>query len=210
MDKKAMLRGFGIGVLFAAIILGISFSIRTSDAYVIKKAKEMGMVYKENNTDKIQFATSTPASGSAVSDTDSNSEKNNTQRKKSTSTSTPSQTATSVQSPEASKAPSKSDSDQKDTSKKLLKEKDKLEKDLKDEKSKLEKELAQKKQLTIKPGEWSEAVSQKLQDLGVVKSAKDFDKYLNDNGYGKSISAGTYSISMDDTYKDLAEKITGK
>ena len=46
MNKKSFLRGFGIGVLFAAVILGISFTVRTSDSYVVSKAKELGMVYK--------------------------------------------------------------------------------------------------------------------------------------------------------------------
>ena len=57
-------------------------------------------------------------------------------------------------------------------------------------------------------GDWSSDVSRKLQTLGIVKDAKDFDKYLNDNGFSSSISAGTYKVSVGDTYNELARKIT--
>ena len=49
MDKKPFLRGFGTGVLFAAAILGISFTIRTSEPATIARAKKLGMVFENNN-----------------------------------------------------------------------------------------------------------------------------------------------------------------
>ena len=45
MDKRSFIRGFGMGVLFAAVILGISCLMRTSDSAVIKRAKQLGMTY---------------------------------------------------------------------------------------------------------------------------------------------------------------------
>ena len=39
MNKKSFLRGFGAGVLFVTVILGISCLIRTSDSAVITRAK---------------------------------------------------------------------------------------------------------------------------------------------------------------------------
>ena len=68
----------------------------------------------------------------------------------------------------------------------------------------------QQKKLTINVGDWSSDVSEELERLGIVSSAKEFDKYLNDNGYSSSISAGTYDVSVKDTYAELARKITGK
>ena len=43
MDKKSFIRGFGTGVLFVAVILGISCLIRTSDSAVISRARKLGM-----------------------------------------------------------------------------------------------------------------------------------------------------------------------
>ena len=82
----------------------------------------------------------------------------------------------------------------------MKKEKEKLEKDVK----------AEEQKLIINAGEWSTTVSKKLQEMGIVKDAADFDKWLDKNGYSSSISAGTYKVSGNDTYRDLAEKITGK
>ena len=45
MDKKSFLRGFGTGVLFVAVILGISCLIRTSDSAVISRARKLGMTF---------------------------------------------------------------------------------------------------------------------------------------------------------------------
>ncbi len=43
------MRGFGTGVLFAAVILGISCLMRTSDTAVIRKARQLGMTYADSD-----------------------------------------------------------------------------------------------------------------------------------------------------------------
>ena len=58
MDKRSFIRGFGTGVLFATVILGISCLMRTSDAAVIKKAKQLGMTYEAG--EETLFQTSSP------------------------------------------------------------------------------------------------------------------------------------------------------
>ena len=65
MDKKSFMRGFGAGVLFAAVILGTSCLLRTSDAAVIRKAKQLGMTYAVK--EEPLFRTSAPVSGGAAS-----------------------------------------------------------------------------------------------------------------------------------------------
>ena len=82
---------------------------------------------------------------------------------------------------------------------------------MKKEKEKMEKEIrAEQKKLTISAGEWSTTVSKKLQSMGIVKNAADFDKYLDKNGFSSYISAGTYTVSKKDSYRELARKITGR
>ena len=51
--KKTFWRGFGSGVLFAAVILGISCLIRTSDAQVVARAKKLGMVYETSDSNAL-------------------------------------------------------------------------------------------------------------------------------------------------------------
>lgn len=52
--KKTFWRGFGAGVLFAAVILGISCLLRTSDAQVVARAKKLGMVYETSDSNALR------------------------------------------------------------------------------------------------------------------------------------------------------------
>lgn len=207
MDKKSFLRGFGMGVLFAAVILGISFSMRTSKGQVISQARKYGMVFKDK--DEKLFSTSTPDNNtdgdtSPVPSTSANAPSNdkNATNGNAAPTLKPQQTKTVVTPKPTKKADSKNNSQKKsaeDRKKELEKEKKKM-------KEEIEKE---KKKLTINAGEWSDSVSKKLLSMGIIKSAKDFDSYLNRYGYSSRIVAGTYDVSVEDSYDELARKITG-
>lgn len=202
MDKKSFLRGFGVGVLFSAIILGVSFTIRTSDSYVKSQAKKLGMVYATPDSDRVlsskEEVTATPEGSpknkSSATPKASNAPKS-TETPRETAASTKAATSQPTSSPKASKS---SETSQKEID--MKKEKEKMEKSIREE----------EKKLTINAGEWSSDVSKKLEELGVIKSATDFDKYLEENGYSAGISAGTYKVSKGDTYSELAKKITGK
>lgn len=184
MDKKSFLRGFGAGVLFCAIILGTSAMIRTSDSYVRSRALKLGMVEKTQEEGSL-FATATPkAKSSALPAQTDTKEDSKTDSKTSAA-------------PEASA--STSGKTNKKQEKKMSAEKKRLEKDLKKE----------EKKLKISDGEWSSDVSKELEKLGIIEDSKKFDKYLNQNGYSNSINSGTYNVSVDDTYEELAKKITG-
>lgn len=198
MDKKSFIRGFGVGVLFTAIILGISCLIRTSDAFVTSRAKELGMVYVDDSQSEIHLSSAEPTA--SVAPTASKDEK-----PKETALAKSTQKPQATQS--ATEAPKKSDDAENNSSKKSSNS----EKTMAEEKEELEKEIREEeKKLTIDVGDWSSDVSKKLEDLGVIDSASDFDSYLDKNGYSLSINAGTYKVSVDDTYDELARKITGK
>ena len=61
--------------------------------------------------------------------------------------------------------------------------------------------------LTIKSGETSWSISEALYEAGVVESVADFDAYLCQNGYDKTIRTGTFEISTSATYEEIAKKI---
>ncbi len=205
MDRKSFFRGFGIGVLFAVTILGISFLMRTSDSYVKSRAKELGMVYASQNSDKV-LASGGDASPSPESSPEASPANKSTPAPKATDGQKSTQTPGKVQdskakaSPDAGRATKKPAASSKSSKKDI---------DMKKEKERMEKSLrAEGKKLTINAGEMSSDVSRKLERLGVVKSALDFDKYLEQHGYSSGISAGTYNVSKGDTYSQLAKKIT--
>lgn len=171
-----------MGVLFAAIILGISCLIRTSDSAVIKRAKELGMDYaieEESLFEKKDIATK----GAVSSEKENNKELN-----KETQTPVPTPTK-------------KNDETKKDEAN--------PEKEFQKEKNKIEKELdAISKELIIREGEWSRDVSENLEKLGIISDADEFDTYLEEHGYSDEIRAGTFEIPIDADYEEIAEKIT--
>lgn len=68
-------------------------------------------------------------------------------------------------------------------------------------------EVAESITFVIKSGETSWSISKALYEAGVVENAADFDTYLCQNGYDKTIRTGTYEISKNASYEDIAKKI---
>lgn len=218
MDKRSFIRGFGVGVLFTALILGISFVVRTSDAYVKSQALKLGMVYQDEPGEDLVFASPGPGDSGKQKESDNNEDNSGGDKKakvtqkpkkpaapketaKPKSTAAPKATQKAGKSPEASGSP-------------LVTKKPAVafEPTAKPGNARPKGTPAPKgkQTLTIVAGEWSSDVSAKLERMGIVKSAKQFDKYLNDNGYSEKINAGTYSVSADDTFEQLARRITKK
>ncbi len=190
--KKTFWRGFGSGVLFAAVILGISCLIRTSDAQVVARAKKLGMVYETSDSNALAL-------------------KSKDQEQKATKE--PEQSIEPAASEDPSKVPtpeplgdSGNDTQTKKASTKKSIDNDKT---MQNEKKKMEKEVkSSAKKLKIVSGDMSQTVSKKLERLGIIDDAESFDNYMNRNGYSQNITVGSFSISPDDTYRDIAKKIT--
>lgn len=203
MDKKSFMRGFGTGVLFAAVILGTSCLMRTSDTAVIRKARQLGMTYADS--DEKLFETATPKAKTSAAPKEETAgaspEAASTEPKAVQATAKPETTAeTEQKTAKATSKPDKSVSKTEATDEEFKKEKDKIKKDF--DKS--------TKEFTIHAGEWSYRVSQKLENLGLVSDAKKFDQYLEDNGYSSKIKIGHYTISKDADFKEIAKEITSK
>lgn len=62
--------------------------------------------------------------------------------------------------------------------------------------------------ITVVKGDSSVSVSRDLEEAGLVESAKDFDRYLCNNGYDKRISVGTYEIPIGTLEEKIAKIIT--
>lgn len=69
-------------------------------------------------------------------------------------------------------------------------------------------EPAESVTLEIYPGDSSHAVSVRLEEAGLVADAWEFDDYLIDNGYSRTIRAGTYSIPVDASWEEIVDIIT--
>ncbi len=62
--------------------------------------------------------------------------------------------------------------------------------------------------LTIYSGEHSATVARRMEDLGLIDDYLDFDDYLCDNGYSRSVNSGIYKIKPGLSYEELAKIIT--
>ena len=62
--------------------------------------------------------------------------------------------------------------------------------------------------LVVERGNSSDVVARRLESLGVITDAVDFDKYLVANGYASRISVGTFQIPYGSDYDYIARAIT--
>ena len=63
-------------------------------------------------------------------------------------------------------------------------------------------------EIVVSAGDDSGTVSRKLYNAGIVDSASEFDAYLMQHGYDKRINKGTKVIYEDDSWQEIAEKLT--
>lgn len=62
--------------------------------------------------------------------------------------------------------------------------------------------------ITIVGGDSSWTVAKRMEEAGLIDSAKDFDAHLCRYGYDKKISVGTYNIPKNATHEEMAKIIT--
>ena len=62
-------------------------------------------------------------------------------------------------------------------------------------------------QLDVISGDSSYSVSRKLEEAGIILSAKELDAYLCENGYDKKIRVGTHQINRLATFEEIANEI---
>ena len=61
--------------------------------------------------------------------------------------------------------------------------------------------------ILIVRGDSSYTVSRRLEEAGLIENARDYDTYLVDNGYSKTIRTGTYKIPVNATWEEIAKII---
>lgn len=68
----------------------------------------------------------------------------------------------------------------------------------------------EKVRIEISGGQYSDVVCKKLQEAGLVDSAKDFNDYLVQKKYDNGILPGVYEIPKGATYEEIAVLLTTK
>ena len=181
MRLKYYLRGLGIGMVAAAVLMGAASGRgqTLSDAQIRERAAELGMVE------------STPAVLSDLETPQSETLPEAGQESQETMEEPP---GTQAQQPEETEA----------------RQPEEIETQQPEETEALQPEAAPEVSVTIQPGDSSVTVSRMLAEAGLVEDAEAFDRYLCDNGYSKSLRIGTYQIEPGTGEEEIAEIITGK
>lgn len=201
MKFKYFLRGLGTGIIFTSIICLVAFQNAEmgsiSDKEVIERAKELGLVEKEESV-KDSFTSESTKSDKEVSETQT--------------------TEHVTEEGQSSTADiSKTETEQNETTEKNTTQKQNVQNTTEEkttEKTTTEQatteSITEKKTvtITIKGGSTSYPVCQKLQELGVIQDATDFDNYLIKNGYANRIRVGTHTLTIGMTYEEIAVAIS--
>ncbi len=193
MKFKYYLRGCGLGILVASIVLMVSFHSQNKtmdDTAVMERASELGMIMPETEIVSTEADSQLPESGTQSTDTDFSSNKN--------------------QKPNTKDSQNKTDdSSQKDEKDTRITSDDKTgsgnNKDTESKKKEDKKEESEEITVEIKKGEVCRQLAEELEQIGLVEDAETFRKYMQQLGYDDRIKVGTYTLKRGMTEKEIAD-----
>lgn len=191
MKRKYYLRGIGVGILFATIVLFTAYSIsggkELSDEEIMKRAEELGMVKSESVLDHLTKP--------AEQDTDTASEQDSANSSEASETvGTTGDEDTDVSETENSDTEASTSNEQSDTEASTAESS----------------ESGDTVTITVENGMSALDVGNILQQEGVIEDSMDFAKYMMKNGYSYKVLIGEYQIAKDADYETIAKILMGK
>lgn len=192
MKIKYYLRGLGTGIIFTAIVLMIIYSYRTTDSKTIERARELGMIMPEE------------ASKQAVKDKEKNTGNNSTGDLTSEENTEDENTSGSEGNSDTPEQTSQNNGGEENTTVEPVTSEPPTEEPTTENQTNAGREIT----FTISGGMYSETVSQRLNELGVIDDAAGFNRYLVENGYAGKIRIGTYTFTTGMSYADVAAIIS--
>lgn len=193
MKFKYYLRGCGLGILVASVVLMVSFHSQNKtmdDTAVMERASELGMIMPETEIVSTEADSQLPESGTQSTDTDFSSNKNQKQNTKDSQ----------------NKTDGSSQKEEKDTQ---MASDDKTgsgnNKDTESKKKEDKKEESEEITVEIKKGEVCRQLAEELEQIGLVEDAETFRKYMQQLGYDDRIKVGTYTLKRGMTEKEIAD-----
>ena len=202
MKLRYYLRGLGLGILVTAAFFIASNSKDTmTDAEVKARAKELGMI---ENTVLAELELSTEAKESIVevessvveSETEDSTIEETTVTETETEEMTTEEMTTVVESEVEEDTDNKTDVDSK--------ENEPASADVNSSGNVTEVVI------TVNRGDGSDTVARRLQELGVIQDAGEFDRFLMQNGYDRKISTGDHIIPANASWDEIGRKLCNK
>lgn len=192
MKLKYYLRGVGIGIIVATLVMALSSAVHNnnlSDEFIIKEATKLGMVMKdasENNafakndselpedTEYAIDAESTEVNETemVVSESEVTSESESESQMESESQSEPESESEEVSGSESN-------------------------------------QNVEYVTIVVSGGDYARQVAEKLYGAGLIPNAEEFRIYMGEHGYAKTIHAGTYQIPVGASYEEICKIVAG-
>lgn len=213
MKFRYFLRGFGIGIVFSAIVCMVAFqgegSRKISDKEVIERAKELGMVEQQES---IEDVLASQGIENDVTESKKNMEKASTKEADTENNGRDLASEKSTKEGTTVEQDTEKQTIEKTTEKTAKTTEVRMTEEKTTEKGTTEQNTTEVKNksvtITIKGGSTSFPVCQKLQELGVIRDATEFDNYLIKNGYANRIRVGTHTLKIGMTYEEIAIAIS--
>lgn len=227
MKLRYYLRGLGIGMLVAALVLILSGNTggKMSDEAVKRRAAELGMVEKDKSVlgdigSEVSAGQPEDVSQSVITEdmpvpeeeTDGASEEDK-------GTAVEEIDGTSEEKsdeilPEAGERPeaevSEEETEAVDEERMLANQIEQRADEVADRAKEVAENSVPENIVTfvVRQGDSSDSVARRAKEMGLVESAADFDVFLCQNGYDKRISVGSYEIEVGATQREIADIVT--
>lgn len=184
MKLKYYLRGLGVGIVVTAVILTIANHLgnKMSDEDIIKRAAKLGMVMKE---DESLFPPTEPETTTPEPTSPSPTEQDTTAVKPAEPETTTPESTTPVPTEPETTTPVPAEPQTSGV-------------------------VIHTATITVTSGMYSEAVSQKLEEAGIVKNWREFNEYLTSNGYAERLQTGTHSFNSKMDFNEIAEILVSR
>ena len=206
MKLKYYLRGAGIGIIFATMVMTVSTFVHNnnlSDEYIIKEARKLGMVMKEELKDENLFSEDetedAEGMGEGTEDVNTEGTSNTTPDSESESQTTPNTPPVSEVPPVSEKPPVSENPPASETpvvpDTPVSSETPSVPDAPVSSENQNDSDV-QYATITIVRGDYARQVGEKLYAAGLVKDAEEFRKYMGAHGYAQSIRSGTYKIRV--------------
>lgn len=220
MKLKTYLRGLGIGIIVTTIVMAIALGgkkEKLSDEEIVVRARQLGMVESvadEQDAEHEKKTESTPEEEAPeTKDVTQKDTESGKQEDGKPETETKPEQPSSMESDETRKQEESKEPEEKPENGQEEPEagsQDIAEGEEKpvDSANNGEVTAGQMVNVSIVSGDDSATVSKRLEELDLVVSATQFDRFLCDNGYAKKLSPGEYEIAIGSSEETIAKIIT--
>lgn len=208
MKLKYFMRGLGVGILFSAVVLALSFYNKPKENLtkdeIIERAKKFGlMTEQEWEEDRVSKTLENMGTQTATPDSISD----NTGSRGALGDDKADAGATKKPSAKPQEDKDKTDSPVSMTPSNEPSGEPDEEEPKEDDKTPLPSLLAQ---VVVRGGMVSSEVAEDLERQGIIEDAYDFDQYMCDNGFAPQIQVGTFYVPKGATYLEIAEILMGR